>query len=250
MKKLSFVIALLIAIGNISVAQKGKKDAGTGIDVPAPVLKAFNAKYKMAKKTVWSQEEENYRADFKIGENSVSTSVAYSNDGKSLYIEKEMAKAQYNKAALKYISNEYPGYKVTTMRKHDTYDKKTSYITMLRKGREFLEVEFDKKGGFIRDTDKTPVVVSKKKPKKVDDEENTDEEKPAKSKVKAKKEKDEEKDEETKTEPEKEKKVKAPAKKTNEEDDEEEVKPESKKEKAKSAPKTKKKTTSDDEDEE
>ncbi len=251
MKKLSLIIAFIIALGNVTFAQKGKKGAAPEIDVPTPVLKTFNTKYKMAKKVVWVQEEDNYRADFKVGDGNVSTAAAYSGDGKLLYTEKEIAKNQYNKSALKYISSEYPGYKITSMRKRDTYDKKTTYLTMLRKSRELLEVEFDKKGGFIRDTDRTPVVVSKKKPKKTEeDEETTDEEKPVKKEAKVKskvkkEEAEEEVDEDTKAEP----KTEEPAtKKTKEK--KEVVKPEPKKEKAKPVEKKKKKTTEDDEDEE
>ena len=171
MKKLSLVIAFLIALGNITFAQKSKKGAAPEIDVPTPVLKTFNTKYKLATKTKWAQEEDNYRVDFKY--NDINMAAAYSSDGKLLYTEKEMAKAQYNKTALKYISENYAGYKISYMRKRDTYDKKTTYIAMLKKAKEMLEVEFDKKGGFIRDADKTPVTASKKKAKKEEDEEAT-----------------------------------------------------------------------------
>jgi hypothetical protein len=259
MKKLSILIAFLIAIGNLAFAQKGKKAAAPDIDVPTPVLKTFNTKYRLAKKVIWSQEEDNYRADFKLNDLNMATS--YSADGKLLYTEKEMAKAQYNKTALKYITENYAGYKVSYMRKRDTYDKKTTYIAMLRKSREMLEVEFDKKGGFIRDADKTPVVASKKKQKKeAEDEEDVsseDEDTPKKAEVKQKPKKggddDEEEDEEATPAPKKEKPKAAPAKKkTTDEDDEEEeeAKPEPKKEKAKPAAKPKKKTDDDEEDDE
>lgn len=277
MKKLSLVIAFLIALGNITFAQKSKKGAGPEIDVPTPVLKTFNTKYKLATKTKWAQEEDNYRVDFKY--NDLNMAAAYSGDGKLLYTEKEMAKAQYNKTALKYISENYAGYKISYMRKRDTYDKKTTYIAMLKKTKEMLEVEFDKKGGFIRDADKTPVTASKKKAKKEEDEETTtDEDTPAKKDTKAKKSKDSEdnEDEEEATPPPAKKETKAAPKKSNDDDDEEatpppakketkaapkkstskddedeeEATPAPKKEKAKPAPKPKKKTSDDDEDDE
>ena len=277
MKKLSLVIAFLIALGNITFAQKSKKGAGPEIDVPTPVLKTFNTKYKLATKTKWAQEEDNYRVDFKY--NDLNMAAAYSGDGKLLYTEKEMAKAQYNKTALKYISENYAGYKISYMRKRDTYDKKTTYIAMLKKTKEMLEVEFDKKGGFIRDADKTPVTASKKKAKKEEDEEtSTDEDTPAKKDTKAKKSKDSEdnEDEEEATPPPAKKETKAAPKKSNDDDDEEatpppakketkaapkkstskddedeeEATPAPKKEKAKPAPKPKKKTSDDDEDDE
>ncbi len=282
MKKLSLIIAFIIALSNLTFAQKSKKGASPDIDVPSPVMKTFNTKYKLAKKTVWTQEEETYRADFKL--NDLNMAVAYSSDGKMLYTEKDMPKTQYNKTALKYITENYAGYKITDMRKRDTYDKKTTYITTLRKSREILEVEFDKKGGFIRDTDKTPASASsKKKAKKEADEETTDEEtKPAKKEAKVKDKKktndDEESDEEaapakkeTKAKPapkksndddaeeaapapapKKETKAKPAPKKTTEDDEEEDAKPAPKKEKekAKPAPKKEKKKTTDDDDDE
>lgn len=276
MKKLSLVIAFLIALGNITFAQKSKKGAAPEIDVPTPVLKTFNTKYKLATKTKWAQEEDNYRVDFKY--NDLNMAAAYSSDGKLLYTEKEMAKAQYNKTALKYISENYAGYKISYMRKRDTYDKKTTYIAMLKKTKEMLEVEFDKKGGFIRDADKTPVTASKKKAKKEEDEETTtDEEKPAKKDTKAKKSEDsEDSEDEEATPPPAKKETKAAPKKSNDDEDEEatpppakketkaapkkstskddedeeEATPAPKKEKAKPAPKPKKKTSDDDEDDE
>lgn len=278
MKKLSLVIAFLIALGNITFAQKSKKGAAPEIDVPTPVLKTFNTKYKLATKTKWAQEEDNYRVDFKY--NDINMAAAYSSDGKLLYTEKEMAKAQYNKTALKYISENYAGYKISYMRKRDTYDKKTTYIAMLKKTKEMLEVEFDKKGGFIRDADKTPVTASKKKVKKEEDEETTtdEEEKPAKKDTKAKKSKDsEDNEDEEATPPPAKKETKAAPKKSNDDEDEEatpppakketkaapkkstskdeddedeEATPAPKKEKAKPAPKPKKKTSDDDEDDE
>ena len=230
MKKLSLIIAFIIALSNLSFAQKSKKGAEPDIDVPTPVMKTFNTKYKLAKKTVWTQEDESYRADFKL--NDINMAVAYSSDGKMLYTEKEMVKAQYNKTALKYISENYAGYKTSNMRKRDTYDKKTTYIAMLKKSKEMLEVEFDKKGGFIRDTDKTPATASKKKSKKEAAEEETsteDEEEaaPAKKETKAK-----------------------PAPKKTEEEDEEETKPAKKETKSKPAPKKEKKKSKDEEEEE
>lgn len=245
MKKLSLVIAFLIALGNITFAQKSKKGAGPEIDVPTPVLKTFNTKYKLATKTKWAQEEDNYRVDFKY--NDLNMAAAYSGDGKLLYTEKEMAKAQYNKTALKYIYENYAGYKISYMRKRDTYDKKTTYIAMLKKTKEMLEVEFDKKGGFIRDADKTPVTASKKKAKKEEDEETTtDEEKPAKKDTKAKKSKDsEDNEDEEATPPPAKKETKAAPKKSNDDEDEEATPPPAKKE-TKAAPKK----SNDDEDEE
>lgn len=246
MKKLSLVIAFLIALGNITFAQKSKKGAAPEIDVPTPVLKTFNTKYKLATKTKWAQEEDNYRVDFKY--NDINMAAAYSSDGKLLYTEKEMAKAQYNKTALKYISENYAGYKISYMRKRDTYDKKTTYIAMLKKTKEMLEVEFDKKGGFIRDADKTPVTASKKKVKKEEDEETTtdEEEKPAKKDTKAKKSKDsEDNEDEEATPPPAKKETKAAPKKSNDDEDEEATPPPAKKE-TKAAPKK----SNDDEDEE
>jgi len=248
MKKLLFLLSFLIALGNYSFAQKSKKGAESDVDPPTKVLKAYTTKYKLGKKPVWTQEEDNYRVDFKY--NSINMAVCYDQEGKMLYTEKELLKNQYNKSALKYIQENYAGYKVTSMRKRDTYDKKTSFMAMLRKGREMLEVEFDKKGGYIKDTDKTPVTVSKKKGKKSgddDEETNDDEDKPVKkkdTKVKAKKSgDDEDTDEEEATPAPKKEKAKPAPKKTN--DDEEEATPAPKKEKAKPAPK---KTTDDDED--
>jgi hypothetical protein len=246
MKKLSLVIAFIIALSNLTFAQKSKKGAASGVEPPSAVVKTFNTKYKLAKKTVWSEEEETYRADFKL--NDITMAVAYSADGKLLYTEKAMGKTQYNKTALKYITENYAGYKITNMRKRDTYDKKTTYLTTLRKSKELLEVEFDKKGGFIRDTDRTPVSASKKKGKKDDDEETTDEEKPAKkdAKVKAKKKTndDEENNDEEAAPAKKDTKAK-PAKKTDDNEDQEEAAPAKKETKAKPA-----KKTDDNEDEE
>ena len=232
MKKLSLIIAFIIALSNLSFSQKSKKGAASEIDVPTPVMKTFNTKYKMAKKIVWTQEEETYRADFKM--NDITMAVAYSSEGKLLYTEKEMAKTQYNKTAIKYISDNYAGYRINNMRKRDTYDKKTTYITTLKKSREVLEVEFDKKGGFIRDTDKTPAsAASRKKAKKEEEETATDEEeKPAKkdAKVKDKKKSNDEEETEEETPPAKKETKAKPAKKTEDNEDAEEAKPAPKKE--------------------
>lgn len=270
MKKLSLIIAFIIAFGNLAFAQKSKKGA-SDVEPPTAVLNTFTKKYKLAKKIVWVQEEENYRADFVYNDQKMATS--YASDGKLLYTEKELVKAQHNKTALKEIQQNYAGYKVVNMRKRDTYDKKTTYLALLRKGKELLEVEFDKKGGFIRDYDKTPVSAKKKSKKTDEDEEEaTDEDAPAKKDTKSKdddeeetkpepkKEKakpskksneDEDEDEEAAPAPKKEKEKPAakPSKKSDDDEDEEETKPEPKKEKAKPAPKPKKKSDEDDEDE-
>ena len=280
MKKLLLFIATIIAFGGTAFAQKSKSGA-ISVDPPTSVEQAFTKKYTLAKKPIWTAEEENYRVDFKY--NDVKMGACYSGDGKMLYTEKELSKAQHNKVALKYIEENYAGYKVISMKKRDTYDKKTTYVAMLRKIKELLEVEFDKKGGFIRDADKTPVSASKKKNKKDEDEESMDEEKPVKKDAKVKKSKgdsgdnedeeaapaakpekakiapkktndDEEEEAAPVSKPEKAKATVAPKKATNDdEDDEADAKPETKKEKAKPAPapkKEKKKKTEEEEEDE
>lgn len=238
MKKFAFVFAFIMLLTQFSFAQKGKK-AEEGPEVPAGVLKAFNAKYRNATKTKWTEESENYRADFKYNDKVMA--ICYNADAKMQYTEVQVQKAQYNRTMLKYIGENYAGYRIAYVWKHDTYDKKTTYVGMLRKGKEMLEVEFDKKGGFIRDTDKTPQVASKKKSKKT--EVNEDEDKPKKN---AKVEDEEKEDEggdnpdEVKPKPAKKEKAKAAPKKTEDEGDkEDEVKP-AKEEKAKPAKEPKK----------
>jgi hypothetical protein len=256
MKKLIIVLSFLIAFGPMTFAQK-KKKGDSDIDVPASVLAAFAKKYRQAKKIVWSMDGENYRVDFKNNDKVMAAS--YNTDGKLQYTEVLLDRAQYNKTAGKYINENYPGYKVSSMRKRDTYDKKTTLITMLKKGKELLEVEFDKKGGFVRDTDKTPeTAVSKKKSKKeASDEESNDEEstppakdKKSKASVKKSSSEDEDNNDEEAAPAKKETKAKTTPKKSDSEDEESsEEKPAAKKEtKAKEEPKKKSTDADDDED--
>ena len=136
--------------------------------------------------------------------NEKKMAVVYDQAGKMLFTETELTENMYNKMALKYIKENYDAkYKIAYMRKVDTYDKKTTFIAMLKKGKELLEVEFDKKGNFIRDTDKTPATVSKKPAKKKkeekeeeDEDEDVDKPQPEKSKSSKSKKKAKEDEEE------------------------------------------------------
>ena len=203
MKRLILLMCLFAALGKMVYAQPAKTQAPPAIDLPAEVKKAFGTKYKMAKKVVWTSNEENqYRSDFVMNEKKMA--VVYDQAGKMLFTETELTENMYNKMALKYIKENYDAkYKIAYMRKVDTYDKKTTFIAMLKKGKELLEVEFDKKGNFIRDTDKTPATVSKKPAKKKkeekeeeDEDEDVDKPQPEKSKSSKSKKKAKEDEEE------------------------------------------------------
>ena len=147
MQKL-ILFAALIIFGCASNAQKIKQE-----NVPAPVAQAFNKMFPNIISSKWELEEGNYEVSFK--KNNEKTEVVFSNDGKYLQTEKELASVNdLSTEVIASLKKDFSGYKFEDAEKIETADGKVMYELEAEQGETEYELVYDSKGTLQKKTQK------------------------------------------------------------------------------------------------
>jgi hypothetical protein len=155
MKKL--FLALTILYGASMIGQTEVK-SDKEIVPPVAVTIAFQKEF-LGKIPTWTKDFEGedsdhirYLAKFSTG-TSVGLAV-YDNNGNLKAYELAIAKTELPKAALNYIEKNYPNETIREAAKLIDGNNVITYEVGIIKDRKFLDLVFDKKGGFLEVTEK------------------------------------------------------------------------------------------------
>ena len=145
MQKL-ILFAALIILGCASNAQKIKQE-----NVPAPVVQAFNKMFPDIISSKWELEEGNYEVSFK--KNNEKTEAVFSNDGKYLQTEKDLASVNdLSPEVIASLKKDFTGYKFEDAEKIETADGKVMYELEAEQGETEYELIYDSKGNLQKKT--------------------------------------------------------------------------------------------------
>lgn len=139
MKKL----ALLMSAGMIASLSQAQKQPEK--EIPPPVKSAFQKAYPTAKEVKWEKENENFEADFEIGETDYS--VLLDANGNILETEIEISADALPVNAKEYVSKTYAGQKIKEAAKITDAKGIVTYEIEI-KGKDLI---FDNNGAFIKE---------------------------------------------------------------------------------------------------
>lgn len=128
--------ALLLTLG---VQAQDLKEKG----IPSVVKEAFHHNYPTATDSEWEKEGNNYEVEFK--NSGTEMSAAYSADGKLISSETEISPSQLPEAARNYMSEHFPGQKISEACKITAADGTVTYEAEVQKS-DYL---FDANGVFL-----------------------------------------------------------------------------------------------------
>lgn len=113
--------------------------------VPAPVKAAFAKLYPTADDVDWEKENENYEADFEVGEKE--NSAVFDSAGNLLESEVEINPGELPATVTQYINTNYAGSKIKEAAKITNASGVVTYEAEI-KGKDLV---FDAQGGFIKE---------------------------------------------------------------------------------------------------
>jgi uncharacterized membrane protein YkoI len=141
MKNLIVLAGISVMLATTACAQKGKL-------APEKVQTAFKAKFPMAEKVKWDKENEaEWEAEFELDEKEYSAN--FKTDGTWLETEHEISKAEVPAAVSAALKKDFAAYEIEEMEVSET-TKGSFYEFELEKGKEKMEVAFDKTGKLVK----------------------------------------------------------------------------------------------------
>jgi hypothetical protein len=143
MKTTMMIMATMLTVSYAN-AQQIKES-----EVPNAVTESFNRNFKGAEVEKWEKEKNGtYEAEFDF--NKIETSATYSDNGKLLETETEIAIKALPKSVIDYISKNYPNHKIAEAAKIIDDKGDVMYEAEAKKGKEEFDLLFDAKGVFVK----------------------------------------------------------------------------------------------------
>jgi len=142
MKKILFLIVILVTAFNVSFAQEKKIKAAL---VPESVLNGYKEKLKKLEVKNWYQEGDMYSAVYDKGESTYR--AVFNSDGKWIKTSAKIKESQVSGAVKKAIKNtEWSEWKISESYKVETPEYKKLIELHLKKGKEIKVLSFDPAG--------------------------------------------------------------------------------------------------------
>ena len=136
-RKVVLMIVILLAISLYP-------QANDSLQAPANVVSAFKTVHPKAQKITWDKEGLNYEADYVEGGDNYS--VIINNLGKILETEKEISSAELPSGVIKYINDNYNGYKLSGAARIEDNSGNVTYEAEIKNGNTFKDVMFNQSG--------------------------------------------------------------------------------------------------------
>ncbi len=135
----TMMIALVIMFAIIVSAQQNDNTKA-----PLKIIQAFNTAHPKAQNVTWDREGKNYEANYE--ENSNKYSVVIDNDAQILETESEITISGLPAGVVKYISDNYNGYTLSSAAKIVNNKGIITYEAEIKNGKSSKDVMFNKDG--------------------------------------------------------------------------------------------------------